>query len=493
MAGLPILSVIARYRLSRKSLTPQETLKFLLGHASQTRFGRKYGFADMIAQDDVYKSFSGTIPLTDYSSWLSFLGPQYQFDSGHPSILVNEAWPERIRHFCLSSGTTTGKTKYIPYSAMMAKLNRKAAIDLLFKLILEDPGFNPLRRRTLYMSGSTALAPDKEGVIAGDMSGLTKYLAPGFISWMTLPPNRVSSLEPWSVRLPELVAFSISASNTIGMISGIPVWILTFLQEVRRVSGKEIPEVFPGLRYLIHGGMPLGPYETPLRNLLGENIRFVDVYAASETGITAIGISSDKGLDFLQHYGVFYEFEADDGTVHPSWELQVGMSYNLLVSSCSGLWRYRIGDRVRVTHTCPVRIDTVFRAQTTTSFDEKVTEEQVILAVKANIPKLTDFSMGPCLKEKRHVWFFLLDGHPDQGIEDIDRTLRQLNQDYDDYRGDGRIHKPRAVNLSSRSEFLELIGREEGGQRKFPRLLSPEEVEELLNHSFPSKPTPEGP
>ncbi len=47
---------------------------------------------------------------------------------------------------------------------------------------------------------------------------------------------------------------------------------------------------------------------------------------------------------------ILYELEADDGAVVPLHVAEVGREYALVISQAGGLVRYRIGDRVRVTH-----------------------------------------------------------------------------------------------------------------------------------------------
>ncbi len=47
---------------------------------------------------------------------------------------------------------------------------------------------------------------------------------------------------------------------------------------------------------------------------------------------------------------VFFEFEDGDGEIWLLHELQVGPEYQVIISQKGGLYRYRMGDRVRVTH-----------------------------------------------------------------------------------------------------------------------------------------------
>lgn len=47
---------------------------------------------------------------------------------------------------------------------------------------------------------------------------------------------------------------------------------------------------------------------------------------------------------------VFFEFEDETGTIYQLHELEIGQIYTVILSQKGGLYRYRIGDRVRVTH-----------------------------------------------------------------------------------------------------------------------------------------------
>lgn len=334
----------------------------------------------------------------------------------------------------------------------------------------------PLVSRTLYLSGSTNLSRSETGVICGDMSGLTKFLAPKILDRLVLPSRQVSSLEPWERRLKALLGVC-RDNRDIGVISGIPIWQLTLLEALEAESGSKIPDLLPNLRFLVHGGMSIAPYREKLSHLVGEKVQFLEVYAASEAGISAFQLPGEKGMRFFQGYDVFYEFENDAGEILLSHQIEPGTSYRLIISNCSGLWRYRIGDCLVFSKTNPLTLSHVSRDKTTSAFDEKVTEREVEDAMLGGESPVADFSMGPDVDGRHHVWFLVGSGARTQAwLTDLDDRLRESNQDYDDYRGDGRIKHPIQVVVQDRAAFLKLLGREEGGQRKFPRLLSPEEV-----------------
>ena len=467
----------ARRRTRPKAQEPtEETLRGLLSRAGGTRFGRQYGFAQMARAHDCYARFRETVPLMDYDLWVDWLGNKSPLKQGDSVPLVDEAWPGTIDMFCLSSGTTSGRTKFVPYSREMAAVNRAAALDLFAHLIRDRPETAPFLSQTLYMSGSTRIQRGPNGTINGDMSGLTKFLAPKFLENITLPPRSISAMEPWERRLQALVQLCV-APNRIGAISGIPIWQLTLLEAVAQAAQVPLHQCLPGLRFLIHGGMSMNPYREKLSRLVGPDVRFIEVYAASEIGIGAFQIPSEEGMRFCPHYQVFYEFEGPSGEIFPLEGIAAGVAYRLLVSSCSGLWRYRLGDVLVFRSTDPFILDYVTRDQTTSAFDEKVTEKELEAAMAATPLGVRDFSMGPDVEARRHMWFIIDDRRRQRGwLRLLDGELRRLNQDYDDYRQDGRIGLPSMVQVPDRGQFLNDLGRSEGGQRKFPRLLTHEEV-----------------
>ena len=482
MSPSPLVSSLSRHWARRRiakfnAVSAQETLTDLLKRAQRTRFGRAYGFTDMLAAGDPYARFREQVPVIDYPAWVDWLGEMSPLEGATP--LVDVSWPGKIDIFCLSSGTTSGRTKYIPYSREMAAVNRKAAMDFFAHLVAAEPTLVPPIGLSLYMTGSTRLSRNEAGALCGDMSALSKFLAPRILDFVTLPSRAVSSLEPWPIRLEALVDLCLKHPK-IASISGIPIWQLTLLEAIAERTGKMPAEVLPHLKFLIHGGMSIEPYRDRIQALL-PGVRFAEVYAASELGIGAFQIPEEEGMRFCSGYQVFYEFETAQGAIVTADAIQPGLRYALIVSSCSGLWRYRIGDILVFRSADPLILDYVTRDKTTSAFDEKITEKELERAMATATPSFADFSLGPDIGARRHVWFLI--GTPPieaDWLQQLDQVLRRHNEDYDDYRGDGRINAPAMVTINDRAAFLEALGREEGGQRKFPRLLSPSEVTAML-------------
>ena len=95
----------------------QDTLLRLVRRAADTRFGRDHDFAAVRSVAD----FQQRVPVRDYEAfWQEYWKDTYP-------RLQGVTWPDAIPYYALSSGTTTGATKFLPVSWDMVKSNRKAA------------------------------------------------------------------------------------------------------------------------------------------------------------------------------------------------------------------------------------------------------------------------------------------------------------------------------------------------------------------------------
>ena len=81
----------------------QGELVRLIEKAALTRIGRKYDFSSI----RTYRQFASTLPL-------------YRYEDLQPQVMrmingaKDELWPGRCMHFAQSSGTSDGRSKYIP-------------------------------------------------------------------------------------------------------------------------------------------------------------------------------------------------------------------------------------------------------------------------------------------------------------------------------------------------------------------------------------------
>src|SRR5206468_7995584 len=104
-------------------------------------------------------------------------------------------WPGRIPYLALTSGTTTGATKYIPVSRAMVASNRKAATTMVAAYLAARPEARLFTGRLFFLGGSTDLERPAPGVEQGDLSGIAARTVGPLLRPYTFPPLDLA-LEP---------------------------------------------------------------------------------------------------------------------------------------------------------------------------------------------------------------------------------------------------------------------------------------------------------
>ena len=130
----PLFRLHARRRLRQLAAedavaTQERELRSLLARAADTAFGRAHGFGTIATVEE----FQKRVRLRRYEDfWAEY------WQRGFPNI-VNGTWPGAIPYFALTSGTSTGTTKYIPCSREMVRSNKRAAIDVVVHHLANRP------------------------------------------------------------------------------------------------------------------------------------------------------------------------------------------------------------------------------------------------------------------------------------------------------------------------------------------------------------------
>src|SRR5882757_6023864 len=92
------------------------TLRRFVRKAKRTRFGQDHDFARIASVAD----YQARVRIRDYEwFWNTYWKDAYP-------RLDDITWPGKIPYYALSSGTTSGATKYIPVSWEMVNSNKKA-------------------------------------------------------------------------------------------------------------------------------------------------------------------------------------------------------------------------------------------------------------------------------------------------------------------------------------------------------------------------------
>lgn len=457
-------------------------LQWLLEKASATEVGRKYGFSDILRSKDIVSAYVREVPTVAYDEIRPLA---MRMVEGEKDVL----WPGRCVRFAQSSGTSGGKSKYIPITDDSLRRNHyPGTADVVAHYLRMNPGSRLFSGKSLILGGSFANELRlKPGVKVGDLSATLIDRMPRLADMMRVPEKRLALMEDWSMKLPALA--KAAADSYITNISGVPSWFLTVLKEVCRIKGTEkVSDVWPGLEVFFHGGIDFRPYRKEYEALTDSGkMHFMETYNASEGFFAFQNDFSDPGMLLIIDGSVFYELEPlAGGAPIPLWEAVKGKTYELLISSSNGLWRYRLGDTVTVTDTDPVKIRIAGRTRSfINAFGEEVMEDNanraIAAACEATGASIANYTAGPryAADSRRgcHQWLIEWNQKPGdtQLFRDtLDNTLQQVNSDYQAKRAHTIFLDPPEI-ITARpglfDEWLSLTGNHKlGGQKKVPRL-----------------------
>ena len=470
----------ARY-IDHADAVQQGELVRLVEKAALTRIGRKYDFSSI----RTYRQFASTLPLYSYEN----LKPQIM-------RMVNgardELWPGRCMNFAQSSGTSDGRSKYIPITRESFSWNHyKGSSDVVSHYLNLNPQSRILSGKAFILGGSFAnnlqLA---RGVRVGDLSAnLIENMNP-LAGLLRVPNRQVALMEDWSEKLPRLVDASIGQDVT--NLSGVPSWFLTVLKEVLKRTGKScIHEVWPNLEVFFHGGIAFEPYRQQYEQICDmDKMHFLNTYNASEGFFAVQSDWESTAMLLLLDVGVFYEFlpveESDSETpeVYPIWEIEAGRTYELIITAANGLWRYRLGDTVKIEQLNPVKISIAGRTRSfINAFGEELmvhnADHAITQAARETGAEVLNYTAAPVYAQGNvhghHQWLIEFAREPadaDRFMQLLDKHLREVNSDYDAKRaGDIFLDAPSLViaPVGLFDRWLGLTGKL-GGQRKVPRL-----------------------
>ena len=439
----------------------ERTLLKLVHKARNTRFGKEHDFAAIHSIVD----YQQHVPVRDYEDfWTNYWQPSF------PRI-ENITWPGHIPYYGLSSGTTSGTTKYVPVSKQMLSSNRKAAFTTLAFYRHLFPKEQLFNGRVFFLGGNTGMNRQADGSRAGDLSAIAAVEVSSLLRPYTFPPLELAGIGDWDRKL-QLLAEQ-SAKLPITVFSGVPSWQLRLFDRLKAITGKStIAEIWPTLRVVIHGGTSFDPYRDVFRKEIGsDRVRFLEVYPCSE-GFVATEDPRYNLLRIVPDHGIFFEFvpleefDANHGKLksdrpirHTLANVEIGMQYAVLVSTCAGLWSYLVGDTIAFEKKNPPLIRFTGRTKFFLSaFGEHLISEEIEKAVaKAALEthaEVHDHHVGPLFPSEpkqpgRHLYLIEFRKPPDnlsRFEQIVDEELSRLNEDYFAHRkGDLTMLMPQVV------------------------------------------------
>lgn len=484
------LQVRKKFKLPVASpLTYQRhTLRQLLERGQYTSFGKHYGFREILSEEfDFITAFRKKVPVHTYNEMHKQWWHRCQ--NGEENV----TWPGKVKYFALSSGTSESASKHIPVTADMLKSTKKVGFKQLYSMA--DFKIPPVafQKGVLMLGGTTSLF-EKGEYYEGDMSGISAKNMPRWLSnFFYKPGQKISQRAKWEDRIKLIIRKA--PQWDVGTVCGVPAWVqIVFDEVVKYHKVKNIHEIWPNLHIYIHGGVSFEPYKDSFKKLLGKPITYIETYMASEGSFGFKARPGDHGIKLVLNAGIFYEFVPfnetnfdEDGNpkARPQSllinEVKEGVDYAVMISTCSGAWRYIIGDVIRFTDAKEGEIAIVGRTKQFLSLcGEHMSVDNMNKAIETVAKKMKfnirEFTVAG-LKHNElfaHRWYIGCDD-PDIDAAEVkkilDETLCEINDDYAVERTSAL--KEVFVELLPNDTFydyMKSIGKD-GAMNKFPRVL----------------------
>ncbi len=481
-----------------------------------TEYGRRYGFADIRSVEE----YQQKVPVITYNQIAADLK---RMSDGQQNILT--AYP--FRHMNETSATV-GKPKRIPMTDEQAQIYlryNKRYVDGLKAELLDEKWMNGRafctaegKHRTLE-SGITV--GSSSSVMADYIRGGRKTLGALMSSLFTSPVEATLPAPNTDTKYIH-TRFALMDENMTGIVSGFYSLVVHYLRyiadhyelliddiekgtihpdirlapdvresllaQIRPMPGRAarlreifkngsdfcfVPEVWPHMTYIWGaGGDGFSIYDRIIRErYTGGCLQNIYAGITASEGLWSVPAGLDTEDGVMAPCSVFFEFlpvecGSDYSQCVTMDRVEVGKTYELIVTNLSGFYRYRTSDAVMVTgfrgKTPMVRF--MYRVNRTINMvSEKTTEKALQVTVEETMKELglelSDFSVYPDYHNMTYV-FLIEPMKEDTGVSEerlaecVYKHLCEARVGYAGFVDSGKLNRPAAHWLQPQTASL---------------------------------------
>lgn len=487
-----------------------ELLMRMLDDNKDTEYGRKYGFADIKSVAE----FQERVPLTTFDDYAGYV---YRMTEGGESGLISAY---NIAHYAKTSGTM-GNPKRIPVSDRAMGVMNRYNMQLRTKVICDAIGFdwaNPPYLNLIESQMTTLKNGATYGAISAKVIGqMGDYLPMLMTSPLeALVPDPKTNTRYLHARFalmnPEITSMGFSFSSillelmqyiesewemlvddiekgtideSVKMPADVRASVLGKIQPMpeRAAQLREIfsqgfdepimPKIWPNLT--IFSGVATGGFATYYNKLrqryAGDGVRLFYVGLNASEGILSVPMDVDCPDSVLIPDSVFYEFipidSEDPGDIVTIDGVEVGKTYEIVITNQSGFYRYRIRDAVKVTgmyNNTPM-IQFQYRIDQTISVLGEKTTELVLRGVAEHVERelgysMEDFSVFGDVDSVPMRYVMLMEATLPEGLDpgavaaELDKGLCEGNPSYGDKVAKGMLDHLKLLFLQPETYLL---------------------------------------
>lgn len=482
-----------RRALEHAQAVQQRTLLDKVRRNASSRYGRERSFAAIRSVDD----FRRALPISTYADVEPYID---QVRSGDVGAMFGGR--QKLHMFAMTSGTTS-RPKYIPVTDCFLQEYRRGWMTWGVHAYLQYP--EALQGSILQLVSAIDDEYSPSGLPCGAMSGLTAQMQRGALRRVYVLPGEAVKLKDTATKYyvalllalgrRVLIVASANPSTLLGLSRALDERSEELIRDVRDGRLSASVDVPGDVRRAVEARLrpdpqrairleaaraaagALRPKDVWRQPFIGcwkggtlslylrefpryfGNVPVRDIGLVASEGRMTIPLADEGSSGVLDIESQFFEFlPARDGvrdgdrTLLPH-ELQVGGEYFLILTNSAGLYRYDIGDVVRVTGfigPSPLVEFLNKGAHYASLTGEKLSEHQVVEAVNRALAETGGQLASYCLAARWHETaphYVLMVERPDVGrgvagellAGRVDALLRELNIEYNAKRASGRL------------------------------------------------------
>ena len=510
----------------------KEILLKILKRNAKSEIGIKYDFQNVKSIEDYIRQ----VPLSNYLDYENYID---RMANGEKNILVSE----EVEYFGHTSGTT-GKQKLIP----VTKSGRMAASKYM-AILSQRFVYNNFRESFKYGKGlmfadTVTTTYTKSGIpICSATSGGMKKIK-GLIPYMYTSPYEVMEVKDKEAQMYLHLLFalkerklsyitSVFISNVLDLLRFLEEKIDLLVMDIRKgrinkslniddITREKLKKyikpdaaradkidierkrgfkgickrIWPEITYIACvAGANFSIYDERVNYYTGNLPIYSTAYAATEA---TMGINPyiDKIRYVIIPDTVFYEFisvKDENKEIDKTYrlnELKLGEKYEIVITNQAGLYRYKLGDVIKVVgnyNNCP-EIEFLYRKnQVLNMVSEKTTEEHLTISIQNTVKKLNlslvDYTTieDTTISPGRYIFYFeFKDDISRRNMIEfenvLDKELQRANLAYGRFRNNNRLAKVKVkvVNGGSFNIIKESLIKKgiSKNQIKMPRVIN---------------------
>lgn len=455
-------------------------------------YGQKYNFSDIKSYDD-YINF---VPIVTYEDIADiYIQSCIKWE---PNILTTYD----CIYFAQTSGTTTGRSKYIPVTRLCLDKNHFSwGRSLISNYLSHNPDSKLLQGKSLILGGWFTTNSFTWVTNIWYISAILQKESGIIWKLFREPSEDIAFLHDRNTKLDKII--DIYKDQNIVSMWWVTSWALILLEKLLEKTWKQnILEIRPNFSLYISWWLNFEPYRDYFNRLFpSKQIQFYNCYNASEWffGIQYDNDSSDMIL--LTNHGVFYEFidmdtYFDNQSIYTLDNIETRKKYAIVITTYWWLYRYEIGDVIEFVDIDLFLFKIVGRTKVYIDvFSEHVivdnTDQALLMTCKQHWVVATDYHVWPIFADQNwkwsHEWIIYFPVTPSNQakfIQDLDSNLQSINAYYAGKRSwDLMIQMP-IIHFVNQDVFIKRF--ESKGkvwwQNKIPRLANDRKIlDDLLS------------